>query len=181
VELIYREIRATDFSTWLFIVCRWGRLFIGIFWLILASADYRVCRAKYSKTNGGYTILIAWPLTGVRHISSNATSATLSSDVTEGASVIKCSQSVSLMPALGAVYSAVAEGRLKITPQTQLGRAQTYQHYFLAVYCVTVHLSDQCRNRFSKMCTSITSIDKGKGKFHPRTGHEGPEGEYRCA
>ena len=62
----------------------------------------------------------------LRYIFSNVTSATLSSDVTEGASVINCSQSVCLMPALGAVYSAVAEGRLKITPQTQLGRAQTY-------------------------------------------------------
>jgi hypothetical protein len=27
--------------------------------------------------------------------------------------------------------------------------------------------------------TVITSLGKGKGKIHPRTGHEGPEEEYR--
>jgi hypothetical protein len=54
------------------------------------------------------------------------------------------------------------------------GRTQAILNYFFR--CCRHFVQD---NAFSKSATVSFHIQKGKGKGHPRTDHEGPEGEQR--
>ena len=51
---------------------------------------------------------------------------------------------------------------------------------------ITIHFSNKLVTNIGRVYINIYVIwrhgqCKGKGKVHPRTGHEGPEGEQRCS
>ena len=47
--------------------------------------------------------------------------------------------------------------------------------------CGRTDIHDEPNSRFSNFAKAPKDVKgKGKGKVHPTTGHEGPNGEYRC-
>ena len=45
---------------------------------------------------------------------------------------------------------------------------------------IMAHRAETCRGLSDIKCSVKVKVNV-KGQGHPRTGHEGPEGEYRCS